>query len=311
MDQFGAIIEAAVDRVMHGDPTVRSMPAVLGALASAGAGDPNRELWHEAAQLLQVRGQQRGLRPVLQAGRQAAISGDRGLVYMNVSSLPLPPDTTPPAQWSSPERSAIVSLTMAFAFAMEQSRTRRSLKKLVVLPELHRITGLDRGIALVAHLARMGRALQTYQLLDTQGAADLVRVPQLTEQVVMAFAFRGSTEAEQRAQATLLRRPDPGPVLMGTLASLDRRECVMSDRYNRLGVMEFDLLTPEIERDLDTAAAEDTGEDHHAPAAQQSPPVPPIPPESPQDDGWFADPAPGSHNGHRAPVAPLPKPEVE
>lgn len=271
--RYGAIIESAVEKVMTRPEQQRSMPAVLGELTAADTAE-----WTEVGEILTTRAQQTGLRLVCQpaAPNAAPISAERGLVYLDLSALPLPDPQEPASSWKSPQRGAMVALQMAFAFAMEQARTKRSLKKLVALTELHRITGFPVGRALVAQLARMGRALQTYLLLDSQGAEDLAQVEQVVEQTVMAFASRGATDSERAAQAALLGRPDAGPVITDALNQLRRGEALMRDRYGRIGRIGIDLMDEWVRDSLDTSA-----DDDNTPTAQPTPEEGPEPEPEP------------------------------
>ena len=83
--------------------------------------------------------------------------------------------------------------------------------KVVALTELHLLTAYPEGRAFVDWLARVGRALKTYLLLDSQSARDLADMVALLEQILMAFCFQATGTTEQNAQAVLLGRPDPVP----------------------------------------------------------------------------------------------------
>ena len=130
--------------------------------------------------------------------------------------------------------------------------------KVVALTELHLLTAYPEGRAFVDWLARVGRALKTYLLLDSQSARDLADMVALLEQILMAFCFQATGTVEQNAQAVLLGRPDPGPRLRAAMADLEIGQCVARDRHRRLTVMEFDRLTQWIADTLSTDAADDT-----------------------------------------------------
>jgi len=133
--------------------------------------------------------------------------------------------------------------------------------KVVALTELHLLTAYPEGRAFVDWLARVGRALKTYLLLDSQSARDLADMVALLEQILMAFCFQATGTTEQNAQAVLLGRPDPGPRLRAAMAGLDVGQCVARDRHRRLTVMEFDRLTQWIADILSTDADDDTDDE--------------------------------------------------
>jgi hypothetical protein len=159
-----------------------------------------------------------------------------------------------------PQRCSMATLRVALAYALHQSRRVRELKKVVALPELHLLANYPEGLQFIEWLCRVGRALQTYVLLDSQSARDLAKHVALVEQILMAFCFRATTQVEQDAQGLLLGRPDPGPQLRDAMSSLGVGECVAMDRHRRLTVVQFDRLTIDIAARLSTDAGDDSAE---------------------------------------------------
>ena len=182
----------------------------------------------------------------------------RGLIYLRLDGLDLPRHTPDPAQWSVAQRCSMATMRIAFSYALLQSRRARAMVKVVALTELHLLTAYPEGRAFVDWLARVGRALKTYLLLDSQSARDLADMIALLEQILMAFCFQATGTTEQDAQAVLLGRPDPGPRLRAAMADLHVGQCVARDRHRRLTVMEFDRLTQWIADTLSTDAATTT-----------------------------------------------------
>ena len=150
----------------------------------------------------------------------------RGLVYLRLDGLDLPRHTPDPAQWSVAQRCSMATMRIAFSYALLQSRRARAMVKVVALTELHLLTAYPEGRAFVDWLARVGRALKTYLLLDSQSARDLADMVALLEQILMAFCFQATGTTEQNAQAVLLGRPDPGPRLRAAMADLQVGQCV-------------------------------------------------------------------------------------
>ena len=254
------LLERAVDAVLGMPQEVWSCQRVLTELVTTPLGAARGEAARELGQLLTLRAKQPALRAVLGPLAQTAqpLQIRRGLVYLGLAALDLPRHTTDPRHWSVAQRCAMTAFRVALQYALQVSRTVRELKKLVALTELHLITSTDEGRAVVQWLARTGRALQTWLLLDSQAAADLAAVTGLVEQLVMSFAFRAVGRTEQDAQAALLGRPEPGPRLRAAQAGLATGQCVMRDRHGRLGLIEFDRLTSQIATALSTDAGEDT-----------------------------------------------------
>ncbi|GLZ28146.1 hypothetical protein Lesp02_03360 [Lentzea sp. NBRC 105346] len=254
------VLEAAIDRVLRQDRTRWSSPAVMGELVAAAGDTPDARLARRLGETLSLRSRQAGIRAVLGGpipGAPPMMIG-RGLVYMSLAGLDMPRHGADPQRWTVAERCAITTFRLALSYALLQSRHIREIPKVVALTELHLITGYPEGKSLIEWLARVGRALKTYLLLDSQSAQDLAQITALIEQLVMSFAFEATGKAEQDAQAVLLHRPNPGPRLRAAQAALGPGQCVVRDRYNRLGLISFDRLTEWIATTLSTDAGEDS-----------------------------------------------------
>lgn len=254
------VVEQAIDAVLTRPRESWSSPQVVSELVVTEGDTTAARTAREIGEILRTRSHAAEMRVVLGAlapDAQPMLFG-RGLVYVDLSGLPLPRHSLDPVQWSPSERCAMAVFRLVFAYALLQSRHARSLKKLVALTELHLITRYPEGRAYVEWTARTGRALQTAVALDTQDADGLAAVPGLVEQLVTSFAFRAEGEVEQAAQAALARRPNPGPVLRAALAHLDVGQAIMRDRHNRLAPVQFDLLSEWLRDTLATDAAEDT-----------------------------------------------------
>jgi hypothetical protein len=254
------VLESAIDRVLSRPRRSWSSPAVIRALHDVPTGDPTGPAAHRIAATLDVRAKTPQLRAVLGAlqGPGRPLMTGRGLVYLRLDGLDLPRHTPDPAQWSVAQRGSMATMRIAFSYALLQSRRARAMVKVVALTELHLLTAYPEGRAFVDWLARVGRALKTYLLLDSQSARDLAEMVALLEQILMAFCFQATGTTEQDAQAVLLGRSDPGPRLRAAMADLQVGQCVARDRHRRLTVMEFDRLTTWIADTLSTDANADS-----------------------------------------------------
>ncbi|TDQ00600.1 ATP-binding protein [Labedaea rhizosphaerae] len=270
------LLEHAIDSVLRDFPQpVWSAQAVIGELMSTPDTQPDHLIARALGRTLSLRAKQAQLRAVLGplAENSLPLMTGRGLVYLGLAGLDLPRHNPDPDKWTVTERCSITTFRMALSYGLQQSRNVRALKKLVALTELHLITGYPEGKAFVEWLARTGRALQVWLLLDTQAAHDLAQLTGLTEQLVMSFAFRAVSTAEQDAQAALLGRPEPGPRLRQMQRSLSTGQCIMRDRNGRLAPVQFDRLTQWIANALSTDAAEDTADATSTPTAEDAGPV--------------------------------------
>jgi hypothetical protein len=254
------VLEQAIDTVLRFPRDAWTAQGVVNELRTIPTDMPFAETARELGNTLDVRARQAHLRAVLGPLAPAAqpLMTGRGLVYLGLAGLDLPRHNHDADKWTVTERCSITTFRVSLNYALQQSRNVRQLKKLVSLTELHLITGHPEGRAFVEWLARTGRALQTWLLLDTQAAADLADLTGLVEQIVMSFAFRADGRAEQDAQAALLKRPDPGPRLRRMQAALGTGDCIMLDRHGRIAPVHWDLMASWIKDALSTDAAEDT-----------------------------------------------------
>jgi hypothetical protein len=257
------IVEHAIDTVLRFPREAWTSQGVINELRTVPADVPQADAAHELGTILDLRARQAHLRAVLGplAHDAEPLMTGRGLVYLGLAGLDLPRHNPDIDKWTVTERCSITTFRVSLNYALQQSRNVRQLKKLVSLTELHLITGHPEGRAFVEWLARTGRALQTWLLLDTQAAADLAELTGLVEQVVMSFAFRADGRTEQDAQAALLKRPDPGPRLRHMQAALGTGDSIMLDRHGRLAPVHWDLMAAWIKEALSTDAADDTDED--------------------------------------------------
>lgn len=168
-----------------------------------------------------------------------------GLVYVRLNDLRWPGSETAQENWQAGERLTAMLLKAVFTYVTYMSSQVVGIPKIVALTELHLITKYDFGRDLVATTARMGRALDTNMLLDTQGCAELLRIDGLEEQISATYAFRVDSAAEATAQARMLGvEPESGFIL--SQARHLKGACLIRDPAGQIGRIRFDLLTPEI-----------------------------------------------------------------
>jgi len=187
-----------------------------------------------------------------------------GLVYMRFSDLRWPGSESNREDWSAGSRLSVMLVQAGFAYATYMAAQVKGIPKLVALTELHLLTKYDFGRDFVGNLAKLGRAQDVAQILDTQEGAEMTRINGLLDQITSVLAFHVNREEEARAQAQLMGMEADESFIDAQTAPVvkDHRDCLVLDRDRQLGRVQFDYLTGEIKRLLNTTP------DRHAPVIE-------------------------------------------
>jgi hypothetical protein len=174
-----------------------------------------------------------------------------GLVYMRLNETRMPSREKPRSSWSDGERLSVGLLQASYAYAVYMASRVKGIPKIVGLTELHLITGYDFGRELIGWLARMGAALDTNLLLDTQAVAELAAIEGLLDQVSATYCFKVATDSEADAQASLLDLT-PEPIIRARQKGWYPGQCEARDRQGRIAPVAWDYLCAEIRAWLNT-----------------------------------------------------------
>src|SRR5690606_21940705 len=96
---------------------------------------------------------------------------------------------------------------LAYGVTTAGRRDLRGMRKVLAVPEVHVLTATRQGAAFLSYIARVGRALGTALVLDSQDAVALSRIVGVVEQLRAVVGFQLTTEAEQDALCGLLGLP--------------------------------------------------------------------------------------------------------
>ena len=186
-----------------------------------------------------------------------------GLVHVTMADLRWPGSGTLQAAWKPGHRFTVMLVQALFNYMDYMATMVKGIPKVLALTELHRITKYDFGKDLVGNIAKVGRALDTNLLLDTQGCSELLDIDGLAEQVSAVYCFGVDSDDEADAQARFLGLA-PEATIRGRQQSWEKGECLARDRDRRIGPLRFDYLDEGIrallrttpDRDTDTPLAE-------------------------------------------------------
>ena len=183
----------------------------------------------------------------------------RGLRVLQIPGITLPSAGASEDTWTLRQRLSVMLFRAAIGYTGYVGGTLRGMPKVIAIPELHLITRSEDGRAFVDATARLGRALQTNLILDTQVAADLAQLDGVREQATTVIAFQAVTTAEQDAVAQLLGL-QPGDDVRRRLGALGqvaggkvtKGHAVMRDWRGRVATVQFDLISEQIQATLST-----------------------------------------------------------
>ncbi|MGC5401902.1 ATP-binding protein [Streptomyces sp. DT20] len=138
-----------------------------------------------------------------------ALAPDPGVWVVQMPGLSLPDATTHQDDWTSLQRLSVALMHSMLAYGITTSGRRdlRGMRKMLAVPEVHVLTATRQGMAFLSYIARVGRALGTSLVLDTQDAVALSKIVGVVEQLRTVVGFQLTTEAEQDALLQLLGLP--------------------------------------------------------------------------------------------------------
>ncbi|MFB7500125.1 ATP-binding protein [Streptomyces sp. NPDC056161] len=181
-------------------------------------------------------------------------------------SLPAPDDDR--EDWSVHQRLsvALVHSMLAFGISMAGRKDLRGLRKAIAVPEVHVLTATREGSSFLQYIARVGRALQTALVIDTQDPESLAKLVGLVEQITTMFGFQLTTSEQQDALATLLDLPTGEhtraliqAIGIGFDQEIRHGHAIMRDRRFQSATVQFDVPSAELLELLSTTPEVDTG----------------------------------------------------
>lgn len=190
-----------------------------------------------------------------------------GIWVMQMPGLTLPTPDDPFESWNVAQRLsvALVHSLLAYGITTAGRRDLRGLRKVVAVPELHVLTATQEGSSFLNYLARVGRALSTSLLLDTQDCESLSRLVGVVEALTMVAGFQLTTEPQQDALAEILGLP-VGPhtraliqaIGVGQDGEVWHGHCIVRDRRFNCATVQWDVPSDELLQLLSTTPRVDS-----------------------------------------------------
>jgi hypothetical protein len=199
----------------------------------------------------------------------APLRPEAGIWVMRMPGLTLPTPDDAFESWNVAQRLsvALVHSLLAYGITTAGRQDLRGMRKVVAVPELHVLTATQEGASFLNYLARVGRALGTSLLLDTQDCESLARLVGVVEALTMVAGFQLTTERQQDALAEILGLP-VGPHTRALIQAVgvdsDREvwhgHCIVRDRRFNCATVQWDIPSEELRQMLSTTPeVESTG----------------------------------------------------
>ncbi|MFB7808754.1 ATP-binding protein [Streptomyces virginiae] len=195
-------------------------------------------------------------------GDAPLISPGPGIWVVQMPGLSLPGVEAGRHEWTPTQRLSVALMHSMLAYGITTAGRRdlRHLRKSVCVPEVHVLTATREGANFLQYIARVGRALGTSLLLDTQDPESLVELVGITEQLTTVAGFQLTTKGQQDGLAELLGLPkdDHTRALIRSVGLLPDGEirhghCIIRDRRFNCATVQWDVPSLELLELLDTS----------------------------------------------------------
>ena len=180
-----------------------------------------------------------------------SISLEKQLNIIQVADLVLPYKETEFEEYTTMELLSVAMLIVISTFALDFIHTDRSIFKIVDLDEAWSFLQVAQGKTLSMKLVRAGRAMNAGVYFVTQNTDDLLD-EKLKNNLGLKFAFR-STDINEIKKTLAFFGVDPEDEYnQKRLRNLENGQCLISDLYGRVGVIQFHPVFEELLHAFDT-----------------------------------------------------------
>ncbi|MEN2289450.1 ATP-binding protein [Enterococcus faecalis] len=182
---------------------------------------------------------------------EQSISLDKQLNIIQVADLVLPDAETGFEEYTTLELLSVAMLIVISTFALDFIHSDRSIFKIVDLDEAWSFLQVAQGKTLSMKLVRAGRAMNAGVYFVTQNADDLLD-EKLKNNLGLKFAFRSTdiNEIKKTLEFFGIDKEDEGN--QKRLRDLENGQCLLSDLYGRVGVIQFHPIFEKLLHAFDT-----------------------------------------------------------
>ncbi|WP_434304899.1 ATP-binding protein [Clostridium botulinum] len=180
-----------------------------------------------------------------------SISLEKQLNIIQVADLVLPDKETGFEEYTTMELLSVAMLIVISTFALDFIHTDRSLFKIVDIDEAWSFLQVAQGKTLSMKLVRAGRAMNAGVYFVTQNTDDLLD-EKLKNNLGLKFAFRSTDINEIKKTLTFFGVDAEDENNQKRLRNLENGQCLISDLYGRVGVIQFHPIFEDLLHAFDT-----------------------------------------------------------
>ena len=180
-----------------------------------------------------------------------SISLEKQLNIIQVADLVLPDKETSFEEYTTMELLSVAMLIVISTFALDFIHTDRSVFKIVDLDEAWSFLQVAQGKTLSMKLVRAGRAMNAGVYFVTQNTDDLLD-EKLKNNLGLKFAFRSTDINEIKKTLTFFGVDSEDENNQKRLRDLENGQCLISDLYGRVGVIQFHPIFEDLFHAFDT-----------------------------------------------------------
>lgn len=180
-----------------------------------------------------------------------SISLEKQLNIIQVADLVLPDADTGFEEYTTMELLSVAMLIVISTFALDFIHSDRSIFKIVDLDEAWSFLQVAQGKTLSMKLVRAGRAMNAGVYFVTQNADDLLD-EKMKNNIGLKFAFRSTDLVEIKKTLEFFGVDSEDENNQKRLRNLENGQCLISDIYGRVGVMQFHPIFEELLSAFDT-----------------------------------------------------------
>lgn len=176
---------------------------------------------------------------------------DKALNIIQVADLVLPDAETHFEEYTTMELLSVAMLIVISTFALDFIHSDRSIFKIVDLDEAWSILQVAQGKVLSMKLVRAGRAMNAGVYFVTQNSDDLLD-EKMKNNIGLKFAFRSTDPIEIKKTLTFFGVDPKDEANQKRLRELENGQCLISDLYGRVGVIQFHPIFEDLFHAFDT-----------------------------------------------------------